>query len=95
MANHDPFGALQPLSFASAFLYSLPSLERNGVAIVSHLPFSIKILLESELRWLPLCILAGKSAILAHPETGLPSVCIYRVLKSSLQKVTKESTSVI
>jgi aconitate hydratase len=50
MANHGPFGALQPLNFASAFFYSLPSLERNGIANVSHLPFSIKILLESVLR---------------------------------------------
>jgi aconitase A len=60
MVNHDPFGALQSLSFASTFFYSLPSLERSCVANVSRLPFSIKIFLESELRRLPLCILAGK-----------------------------------
>jgi aconitase A len=60
MANYDPFGALHSLSFASAFFYSLPSLERNGVSNVSRFPFSIKILLESELGRLPLCILVGK-----------------------------------
>jgi len=50
MSNHDQFGALQPLGFTSSSYYSLSSLERSGVANVSRLPFSIKILLESVLR---------------------------------------------
>jgi len=50
MSNHDQFGALQLLGFTSSSYYSLSSLERNGVANVSRLPFSIKILLESVLR---------------------------------------------
>ncbi|MDD2740003.1 MAG: aconitate hydratase AcnA [Methylomonas lenta] len=50
MTTHDPFGALQPLGFASASYYALSSLEGNGIANISHLPFSIKILLESVLR---------------------------------------------
>lgn len=50
MSNHDQFGALQPLGFTSSTYYSLSSLERSGVANVSRLPFSIKILLESVLR---------------------------------------------
>ncbi|MDP3331021.1 MAG: aconitate hydratase AcnA [Methylococcaceae bacterium] len=50
MSNHDLFGVLQPLGFAFSSYYSLSSLERSGVANVSRLPFSIKILLESVLR---------------------------------------------
>ncbi len=50
MYNNDPFGVLQPLGFASASYFSLSSLERSGVAKISRLPFSIKILLESVLR---------------------------------------------
>jgi aconitate hydratase A / 2-methylisocitrate dehydratase len=50
MTTHDPFGALQPLGFASASYYALSSLEGKGIANISHLPFSIKILLESVLR---------------------------------------------
>ncbi len=50
MLNRDPFGAIQPLGYASTFYISLASLERSGVANVSRLPFSIKILLESMLR---------------------------------------------
>jgi aconitate hydratase len=50
MLNRDPFGVIQTLNFASASYYSLNSLERNGAANVSRLPFTIKILLESVLR---------------------------------------------
>jgi len=53
MTNHDPFGALQQLkadSFGSVSYYSLPRLEAAGAAHVSHLPYTIKILLESLLR---------------------------------------------
>ncbi|MDD5460253.1 MAG: aconitate hydratase AcnA [Methylococcales bacterium] len=53
MANPDPFGALQQLSFGNAApvsYYSLSRLEQTGAANLSHLPFSIKILLESVLR---------------------------------------------
>ncbi len=50
MFNNDPFGALQPLGYASLSYYALSSLERGGVAELSRLPFSIKILLESVLR---------------------------------------------
>jgi len=50
MSNHDPFGAIQPLGFASAFYYALSRLEHSGIANLSRLPFSIKIVLESVLR---------------------------------------------
>jgi aconitate hydratase len=50
MSNHDPFGAIQPLGYASASYYALGSLERNGAADISRLPITIKILLESMLR---------------------------------------------
>lgn len=50
MSNQDPLGALQPLGFASASYYALSRLEHNGIANLSRLPFSIKIVLESVLR---------------------------------------------
>ena len=50
MSNHDPFGAIQPLGFASASYYALSRLEHSGIANLSRLPFSIKIVLESVLR---------------------------------------------
>ncbi len=53
MANHDPFGALQQLSlnnFTPISYYALSRLEQAGIANLSHLPYSIKILLESVLR---------------------------------------------
>ena len=53
MAIHDPFGAHQQLktdSIGSVSYYSLPHLETAGIAKVSRLPYTIKILLESLLR---------------------------------------------
>jgi hypothetical protein len=53
MVNHDPFGAHQRLkidSIGSVSYYSLPRLETAGVANISRLPHTIKILLESLLR---------------------------------------------
>ncbi|MFZ2172262.1 MAG: aconitate hydratase AcnA [Methylococcaceae bacterium] len=53
MVNPDPFGALQQLSFgnvAPVSYYALSRLEQAGVAKLSRLPYSIKILLESVLR---------------------------------------------
>ncbi len=53
MVNPDPFGARQQLSFdnaAAISYYSLSRLEQAGLANLSRLPYSIKILLESVLR---------------------------------------------
>lgn len=53
MANHDPFGARQQLNIdnlAPISYYALSRLEQTGVAKLSRLPYSIKILLESVLR---------------------------------------------
>ncbi len=48
----DPFSAAAKLNTSAGpvTFYSLHALEKNGVAPVSRLPFSIKILLESLLR---------------------------------------------
>jgi aconitate hydratase len=49
----DPFGSLQTFDAGTgraAKLYSLPHLEKSGVAPVSKLPFSVRIVLESVLR---------------------------------------------
>jgi aconitase A len=40
----------RPSSGASGTYYSLPHLEKKGVASISRLPVSIRILLESVLR---------------------------------------------
>jgi aconitate hydratase len=51
--RQDAFGALDTLSYGSghkAYYYRLNKLTEAGVADVSRLPFSIKILLESVLR---------------------------------------------
>ena len=51
--NHNLFGSLQELSIApgnTATYYSLPMLEQNGVGVISRLPVSIRIILESVLR---------------------------------------------
>lgn len=51
--NHNLFGSLQELSIApgnSATYYSLPMLEQNDVGVISRLPVSIRIILESVLR---------------------------------------------
>jgi len=41
---------LELLSGASGTYYSLPELEKRGVASISRLPVSLRILLESVLR---------------------------------------------
>lgn len=50
--KHDPFGAKGTLTTAcgSLSLYRLNRLESAGLAAVSRLPFSLKVLLESLLR---------------------------------------------
>jgi aconitate hydratase len=55
MTNHqpsNPFGSRKEFKTpqGSAALYSLPSLEQSGAGVVSRLPVSIRILLESLLR---------------------------------------------
>ncbi len=53
MGNPDPFGVLAQLSSGngrSVAYYSLSRLEQAGVANLSRLPYSIKILLESIMR---------------------------------------------
>lgn len=53
MMTSDLFGARQPLNpgrAGSVFYYRLAQLETLGIASISRLPFSIKILLESALR---------------------------------------------
>ena len=52
-SRRSPFGARQTFSTASgrtADFYSLPHLEREGVAPISRLPVSLRIVLESLLR---------------------------------------------
>ena len=51
-ANNDEFGARAELesSGGSGAIYRIQKLEEDGVAEVSRLPFSIKILLEAALR---------------------------------------------
>ena len=50
--NNDEFGARTRLqcSGGSGFLYRMQKLEEDGIAAVSRLPYSIKILLEAALR---------------------------------------------
>jgi aconitate hydratase len=52
MPPTDPFGALTPLETTSGIVhyYSLDAIQRMGVADISRLPFSIKIVLENLLR---------------------------------------------
>ncbi len=53
MHNLDPYGTLQQLTFGSdakVSYFSLNRLEQAGIANLSRLPYSIKILLESVLR---------------------------------------------
>ncbi len=53
MNDHDPFGALQKLNLGKAgsvSWYALSQLEKAGIADISRLPNTIKILLESVLR---------------------------------------------
>lgn len=49
--RHDPFKILQTLNGSHECLYySLPSLEEQGIASVSRLPITVRILLESLAR---------------------------------------------
>ena len=51
--SHNLFNSLQSFttgSGASAHFYSLPQLEKEGIAAISKLPVSIRIVLESVLR---------------------------------------------
>ncbi|MGR9044478.1 MAG: aconitate hydratase AcnA [Gammaproteobacteria bacterium] len=52
MTQHDPFNAYRSLTTAAGAVsyYALSRLEQAGLADLSRLPFSIKILLESLLR---------------------------------------------
>jgi aconitate hydratase len=53
MKNHDLFGAYQSLKLGGAdsvFYYRLSQIEHTGMANISKLPYTIKILLESLLR---------------------------------------------
>ncbi|NNG15908.1 MAG: aconitate hydratase, partial [Gemmatimonadales bacterium] len=50
--SHNPFGSRGSLSLgdSAATVFRLTELERNGLTTLSHLPFSIRILLENVLR---------------------------------------------
>jgi aconitate hydratase len=51
--SHDPFNTLQEFKMGSGRtgkLYSLPALQESGVGMISRLPVSIRIVLESVLR---------------------------------------------
>ena len=53
MSTTDPFKTLrsfEPSKGTSASYYSLPALEEQGVGVISRLPFSIRVVLESVLR---------------------------------------------
>jgi len=49
----NPFGArgTLPLGSASATVYRLPELARQGLGGLDRLPFSVRVLLENALRW--------------------------------------------
>ncbi len=51
-SRDNPFGALNSLDLAEGktWFYSLPALEKAGVAELDRLPFSIRVLLENALR---------------------------------------------
>ena len=53
--NNDVFGARTELqsSGGSGVLYRIQKLEEDGIAEVSRLPYSIKVLLEAALRQQP------------------------------------------
>jgi aconitate hydratase len=57
--SSNPFGSRSTLTLGSdrAAIYSLPALERQGVARLDRLPFSIRVLLENVLRF------AGRGAV--------------------------------
>jgi len=52
MANNDEFGARSTLqsSGGSGAMYRIQKLEEDGIAAVSRLPYSIRVLLEAALR---------------------------------------------
>ena len=52
MATQDYFGAKSTFETGSgpATIYRLDALQKSGVADISRLPFSIKVLLEAALR---------------------------------------------
>ena len=52
MPTLNSFGARSPLTSGSATfqIYCVPQLEKSGVAKISRLPYSIRILLENLLR---------------------------------------------
>ncbi len=52
MANNDEFGARSELqsSGGSGAIYRIQKLEEDGIAAVSRLPYSIRVLLEAALR---------------------------------------------
>ena len=52
MANNDEFGARSELqsSGGSGAMYRIQKLEEDGIAAVSRLPYSIRVLLEAALR---------------------------------------------
>ena len=52
MAVHDEFGAKDTFDTGSgpATIYRIAALERQGIAKISRLPYSIRILLEAALR---------------------------------------------
>src|SRR4249919_339077 len=49
----DPFGVRGALALGAdrALVYRLPELERQGIARLDRLPFSIRVLLENALRF--------------------------------------------
>ena len=51
-ANHNPFGSRSTLDLGdgSATIFSLTALDRQGLAQLDRLPFSIRVLLENALR---------------------------------------------
>jgi len=52
MASEDPFGTRTTIAVAGedATIYRIGKLEEDGIAAVSRLPYSIKVLLEAALR---------------------------------------------
>ena len=53
MSTSDPFKTLRsfsPSAGSTASYHSLPALEEQGVGVISRLPFSIRVVLESVLR---------------------------------------------
>ena len=52
MATNDEFGARSELqsSGGSGAIYRIQKLEEDGIAAVSRLPYSIRVLLEAALR---------------------------------------------